>query len=127
MKTRNQFLKTVKQILFVGLLAIGVQQVSAQEAQPQGKGKMTPEQRIDMRVNKMKQNLNLSDDQVVKMKQLLTQKQSERSASSGNQQATTEERKNMMNEMAKILTPEQMAKMKEMRESQKGKGFSNDK
>lgn len=126
MKTRNQFLRIIKRILFVGLLAIGVQQAVAQEAHAGGKGKMTPEQRIDMRVSKMKQDLNLSDDQAVKVKQLLMQKHSEHKAS-GNQQATAEERKELKEELAKILTPEQMAKMKEMHASQKGKGSSGHK
>lgn len=82
--------------------------------------KMTPEQRVDMRLSKMKQNLNLSDEQVSKVKQLLLQEQNKLKANKGNKEAMKAEHAYLMEELAKILTPEQMTKFKQTR-SQQGK------
>jgi len=81
-------------------------------------GKMTPDQRIEMKVNKMKQQLNLSDDQVAKIKPLLQAEVTARQ--SGDKQAMKDNHTKMMAEMGKILTPDQLTKYKAMAEQRMG-------
>ena len=103
---------------------INVVQPQQNAGQPVGNGqhpKMTAEERVQMRVNKMKENLNLSNEQAFKVQQLFVEQEKVRTANQANNaEARTNEREKMMDELSKILTPEQMTKFKEMRQNQRG-------
>ena len=112
--------KMIRVALFTALITSGFGlSLFAQQAQPAQqdqaqKGKMTPEQRADMRVNRMKQNLNLTDEQASKIKALIVQQQNEHKTDSASLQG---ERKHIMDELAKILTADQMTKYKQQMHS----------
>jgi len=91
--------------------------------QPQGNGqygKMTSDQRVQMRLAKMKESLNLTNDQAIKVQALLQEqeKQHEANMANHNAEAAKVNREKMKDELSKILTPEQMTKFKEMRKNQ---------
>ncbi len=97
--------------LFVAIACIAIK-VNAQDADAK-KMKMTPEQRTDKRVEGMKKRLNLTDAQIPKMRELILAQEKNNEADMKEKQ---ESRKKMIDEMQKILTPEQMAKFKENQE-----------
>ncbi len=108
--------------LFVALvMASGV----AFAAQRQGQGRMGKKGKptVEQRVNRMKADLNLTDQQAAQVKELFQKQEQERQTwRSNNPNATTEEirahREQMyrqMNEgLKKILTPEQYKKHEQM-------------
>jgi Spy/CpxP family protein refolding chaperone len=104
---KNQVVK------FIALCAIvcGVTVANAQSTSTQ-QSKMTPEQRSEMRLNKMKTDLNLTSDQSTRVKALLDAEANARS--SGDRQAMKTSHENMKTEMGKILTPDQMTKYNDM-------------
>ena len=117
---KKYFLKIIGSYIIICLFSVSCLQVAMAQQTPSTdsqKAKMTPEQRVEMRENRMKQNLNLTDDQVSKVKQLLLQQETARMANKGEVQSA--DRKSMMNDFAKILTPEQMTKFTQMRSQQK--------
>ena len=92
---------------------------NAQDAAAPAPQRKTTEQRIEMRVNHLKEKLALTDEQVVKLKALFTEQEKnrqEQKANSGERTAADmkEMRKKMSEDIEKILTPEQAAKYKEM-------------
>ena len=74
--------------------------------------KMTPEQRVEMRLNKMKSSLNLTDAQTAQVKTLLMSEVTARA--SGDKQKAMAAREKTSAEMSKILTPEQLTKYTQM-------------
>lgn len=81
---------------------------------------MTPEQKVEMRVKRLTEKLNLTEDQQKKLKELFTA-QDKSMRDGANRDERRESRQKMMDDLNKILTPEQQAKMKEMLEAQKQK------
>ncbi len=97
---------------------------NAQEAGGNAKpATMTPEQRSEMRLNRLKTSLNLTDEQVPKVKALLDAETAARS--SNDKQAMKDSHEKMTSEMSKILTPEQLTKYNQMVGQQKGKMHLN--
>jgi len=90
---------------------------------------LSPEQRANKMTSKMKKELNLSDDQEIKMKQANLEFAQQQEALRLKSEAIREERKNLMDahktKMQGILTPEQQQKaeqlMKERQEKRKEK------
>lgn len=99
----------MKKVLFLAfILVASLQQTNAQ--QRGGKGNMTPEQRVEQRMTKLSEELNLNDEQKEKIKALYLeffQTKMER-----------DERKSKMEELNKqiesVLTDEQQTKFKEL-------------
>lgn len=99
----------MKKVLFLAfILVASLQQTNAQ--QRDGKGNMTPEQRVEQRMTKLSEELNLNDEQKEKIKTLYLeffQTKMER-----------DERKSKMEELNKqiesVLTDEQQTKFKEL-------------
>ncbi len=89
----------------------------AQDQEKQ-KPKLTAEQRADMRVSHLKEKLNLTPEQSSKMRELLLAQEKIREADI---KEVKESRQKMIGEMENILTPQQMAKFKELQEKQKEK------
>lgn len=99
----------MKKVLFLALILVA----SLQQADAQGrgeKGNTTPEQRVEQRMTKLNEELNLNDEQKEKIKALYLeffQTKMER-----------EERKSKMEELNKqiesVLTDEQQTKFKEL-------------
>lgn len=86
-------------------------------------GKMTPDQRVEMKLNKMKSNLSLTDAQTAQVKTLLQTEATARA--SGNKDQMKEANEKMKAGMSTILTPEQMEKYKQMGQQQMGKMHMN--
>lgn len=99
----------MKKVLFLALILVAsLQQVDAQRRG--GKENTTPEQRVEQRMTKLSEELNLNDEQKEKIKALYLeffQTKMER-----------EERKSKMEELNKqiesVLTDEQQTKFKEL-------------
>lgn len=99
----------MKKVLFLALILVAsLQQADAQHLG--GKGNTTPEQRVEQRMTKLSEELNLNDEQKEKIKALYLeffQTKMER-----------EERKSKMEELNKqiesVLTDEQQTKFKEL-------------
>ena len=90
---------------------------SAYSQDEQGKHRqLTSEQRVELRIKHLAEKLSLSDDQVKKVKEVFTAAEKSRM---GNHDERTESRKKIQEEMEKILTPDQLAKWKEIQEQQK--------
>lgn len=97
------------------------------------KQKMTTEQRIEKRIERMKKNLNISDAQASEIRTILTNTKNQlqdriekmKSAPPSDKAAIRNELKSARlsthNEILRILTPEQRAKAESMREEMKGK------
>jgi len=93
-----------------------------------GPGTLTPEQRIEKRLAHAQKRLNLTDDQIAKLKAILEQnmakiqadRQAMRAAQLGpaKQDARKQlqtDAKSMREQMKTVLTPEQIKKFKELR------------
>lgn len=108
--------------------------VNAQNKKERGE-QLSPEQRVELRVKKLTLALDLTDKQQKEMKNLLLSKESERQQaienlkSENNKKLTADERFAMKNkaldqkiamkeEMKKILTKDQLAKLDKMNERQ---------
>jgi len=99
-------------------IGISVAGVTVSHAQ----GRMTPEQRVQNKLDKMKSELNLSDDQVGKLKPIMIKEQEEmmKLRNNGTDPETMKtERKKIASEYQKqitaVLTPEQQQKLKTMK------------
>lgn len=99
-------------ILTIGVLGIfGSNPIYAQ-------AKNDPDKKIEHRLKKMDEKLNLTEEQEAKMRDLFTRQMQTK-------QAQKEQRKAYKAEMKSILTAEQLAKLEEMRKEKaksKGKG-----
>ena len=90
-------------------------------AQDQGKRKQTtPEQRTDHRLERMRKDLSLTDEQSAKAKEVILAQEKARDTENKQMQQS---RKKLNDDLDKILTPEQREKreviMKERREKMK--------
>lgn len=106
---------------------LGTWGVQAQDASAK-KSDKTPEEKAEMLTNRMKKQLDLTDDQVTKVKTInlnhLTQMES-----INNEKLTSDERnakrktlkESYEKSLAEVLTTEQMTKFKEGRKKRKGK------
>jgi Spy/CpxP family protein refolding chaperone len=112
MKKRIIYLVSLCLILTAVAITANGQEVTHQQP------KMTPEQRTDRRMEMIKKNLSLTDAQVPKMKELILAQEKLRET---NKNEVKDGHKKMVSEMQKILTPEQMAKYKELQQQQKAK------
>ena len=95
--------------------------------------KLTPEARIEKRLERMKKNLNISDAQATQIRTILTNTKNQmqeriakmKSAPAEDKAALRNEFKSARlsthNEILRILTPEQRTKAEAMREEMKGK------
>jgi len=102
---------------FIALAFLLFTSIHTGQAQDQtGKPKMSAEQRTDKRVVAMRKKLNLSDEQVAKMKPLILAQEKIRES---NMKEARESHQKMMSEMEKILSPEQMDKFKALQQERK--------
>ena len=97
------------------------------------KSNLTPEQRVDLRLKKMTNALDLSADQQVKMKQLFLEKGTERSEMYKNRrqmtdlerqkakQAMLDRKMGFKTKMSEILTKEQVTKWESLQSERRGK------
>ncbi len=102
-----------------GLTLTGISAVHAQ-------GRMTPEQRTQNQLDKMKTELSLTDDQVAKIKPILSDRQAQmmKLRNDGADPSTMKaQRKTIMQDADKkitaILTPDQIQKYKDMKSKAK--------
>lgn len=121
------------------ILAVAVMVSSLSFAQPGQRERMSPEQRVDNQLKEMTASLNLTEKQQGEVKALLVEQSKKREAQRAEMksahekgvQPTDEQRATMKKDrideqlamktkMKKILTEEQLKKMKEMRK-EKGK------
>lgn len=111
--------------LFLSMAIVGLgtfamaQQADSPTNMRNGKNPQSMQMRGQKQMDRMKQELNLNDDQVMKIKALHEKNKANNKA---NKQ---ESRKNMDNEMKNILTPDQYTKwkdnMKARKQNMKGK------
>jgi len=94
--------------------------------------KMSPDQRVQMRIDKMKTELNLSDDQISKIKPILMdaqQKMMDMRKSGADPEAMKTQRKSIMMDSDKqitaLLNPEQQQKYNTMKAQMKQRGMQN--
>ncbi len=85
-------------------------------AQDNRTANMTPEERSQMRVDRYNKDLNLSTEQATKLKELFLKQESTRSEG---QEKQREFRQNFEKELNKILTPDQQARLKVLREKRR--------
>lgn len=109
--------------IFTGLTLAGVSGAYAQ-------GRFTPEQRIQMRMDKLKSELNLSDQQVTKIKPIVAssqQKMMKLRNSGGDPASLKTQRKAIMTDtdkqISEQLTPEQAKKFENMKQQMRGNGM----
>jgi protein CpxP len=98
--------KTLIPALFTAMIIGSTPLVHAEDESVQKHG-----EQMQQRMDKMKKELNLTDDQVKKMQVLHDKRKEEREA--------------MKKEMDEILTPEQQEKAKKMRDERKAKRKNN--
>ena len=108
------------------LFIIACLSISAAVAQPEVKReKKTPEERAEIMTSRMKKNLNLSDEQVAKVKAENLAFFQKQEAHQQELKAIQEKGKQIRNEhldnLKSILTPEQQEKAKELMDERKAK------
>ncbi|MGM9868861.1 MAG: hypothetical protein ACI30R_04450 [Sodaliphilus sp.] len=113
----------MKQLVFTLLVALlATTAVSAQhperKSKPGNYGEMTPEQMVEKRIEKMTRELNLTDEQQAKVREILTDE-----ANYENQvrQMVMKRKKQNAEKIEQLLTPEQKAKRDELHKKGKGK------
>lgn len=123
-------------LLFVGITAMAQEK---KERRPEGE-KLTKEQKVDLQVKKMTQELSLNEKQIKEVRTIVTQqvekreakraemevKKAEMKAKKAEKRAEmktkmAEEQAAVTSEMKKILTPEQFTKWEQNREEKKDK------
>jgi hypothetical protein len=109
-----------------GNLILGQTASQSKPAETQNASKgMTPEERADKRTEQLKGKLNLSPDQMPKVKQVLTNNEIELEKAlkeadqdkSARQSAADKNRIALVHEMSKVLNSDQTAKFKDMEEN----------
>ncbi len=124
-----------KQIkILVLAVVVGISSIAnADSSDPLAKNlqKVTPEQRIEKRIEKMKKNLNISDAQATEIRTVLTNTKNQmqdriakmKSAPAADKAAMRNEIKSTRlsthNEILRILSPEQRARAESMRDASK--------
>ena len=123
-------------LLFVGITAMAQEK---KERRPEGE-KLTKEQKVDLQVKKMTQELSLNEKQIKEVRTIVTQQVEKREAKRAEMEAKkaemkakkaekraeiktkmAEEQAAVTSEMKKILTPEQFTKWEQNREEKKDK------
>jgi Spy/CpxP family protein refolding chaperone len=93
--------------------------VNAQQQTTPSKGTQTNtpiKDRMDERMNRLKTELKLTPEQETKMREMMEKRRAERmSEIQKMREEKKQDRQEMKSEMEKILTPEQMEKLKNMR------------
>ena len=84
--------------------------------------KLSPEQRTERRLQRMKKDLALTDDQASKMKELIYAQEKMRDNS---QDEKISAHKNMNAKLREILTPERQTKYRQQREGRKKQMMEN--
>lgn len=111
-----------KIILMFAVVAIASASIFAQESKSSRK---SPEERTEKIIEKMKTDLILTDDQVSKLKPVILKREQQREALRAEMNAGKEDQKKIAREaeedLKKILTPEQMEKLKQQRKEMREK------
>lgn len=111
-----------KIILMLAVVAIATMSMFAQESM---KPRRSPEERTEKIVEKMKTDLSLSNDQVSKLKPIILKREHQREEWRAKMSTEKESHKKMAREteedFKKILTPEQMEKLKSQRKEMREK------
>ena len=110
----------------LGTFAMAQQTQSSTMKMKNGDMKQKMEMHQQKRLDKMKTDLNLNDDQMMKIKMMQQERAQDRqNKMAGKRDAKMQNRKNEKNQMKQILTPEQYTKweshMKDKMEKNKGK------
>jgi len=108
------------------LFIIACLSISAAVAQPEAKReKKTPEERAEIMTLRMKKNLNLSDEQVAKVKAenlaFLQKQEAHRLELKEIHEKRKQLRSEHLNNLKTVLTPEQQEKAKELMDERKSK------
>lgn len=110
--------KSVVLIASVFLLSLFTLNLSAQDQEK--RKQLTPEQRTEHRLERMKKDLSLTDEQSAKAKEVIIEQEKARDVEN---KQLRESHKKLSDDLDKILTPEQREKreamMKERREKMK--------
>lgn len=106
----------MKKLLLAILFATALQVASAQETAPQQQ--ISSEKRIEMRLERLKTELALTDEQLPKIKELLMQQDGLRDRKPEERRAAFQE---IQTKMDAILTPEQKEKQKALQEERRKK------
>jgi Spy/CpxP family protein refolding chaperone len=132
---------TMKRIIYSAMLALFCQlaffQTVFSQTNVNNPKNHTPEQKADMHVKKMTQDLNLTSDQVPKVKSIMVDKIQKmdalrtKYANSTDKKAMHQEMKTIRDqkeaELKAVLTPDQYAKHVQMREQEKQKRMKDKK
>lgn len=106
----------MRKLLSAIFFATSLQVAIAQEPAPQRQ--ITPEKRIEMRLERLKTELSLTEEQVPKVKELLVQQDALRNLKPEERNAGFRE---LQTKMDALLTPEQKEKQKAMQEERRKK------
>ena len=118
---KNQFLNQV--LKAAGLLFFCFMFSNTSFAQAQARQQLSPEQRATQKTDRMKAELSLTDDQYKRIYALNLEKANAMQQARKEEADRKAEREKYHTALKSILTPEQMAKMKEKRKDhRKGSG-----
>ncbi|HNR19947.1 MAG: hypothetical protein IPJ79_02160 [Bacteroidetes bacterium] len=106
----------MRKLLSAIIFATSLQVAIAQETAPQRQ--ITPEKRIEMRLERLKTELSLTEEQLPKVKELLTQQDALRDLKPEERSAGFRE---IQTKMDALLTPEQKEKQKTLQEERRKK------
>jgi Spy/CpxP family protein refolding chaperone len=106
----------MKKLLSTILVATSLQFAIAQDAAPARQ--VSPEKRIEMRLERLKTELSLTNEQLPKIKELLMQQDGLRDLKPEERRAAFQE---IQTKMDAILTPEQKEKQKALQEERRKK------
>lgn len=111
-----------KIILMLAVVASASVSLFAQESKQPTK---SPEERTEKIIGKMKGDLTLTDDQVVKLKPVILKREQQRDEMRAKASADRDSHKKLAQDteedLKKILTPEQMEKLKQQRKEMREK------
>lgn len=108
----------MKKLVFALALSLFTAPIFAQQG-PGDKADRTPEERIEMRLRRMAEQLNLSDEQIEAVKPILQDFHQAEAKAREEQKARREEVKEKLSE---VLSEEQMSQLEKMRVDRREKG-----
>ena len=115
----------MKKILVAALLLVGLTTFAQGKGKPQEE-KMSTEQKVAQKVERITSELNLSEKQVAEIKIMVEKEMAQKEANKAKLKAlreelkpTKEEREAVKAEMKRILTPEQFDKLQAIQKSKK--------
>lgn len=116
-------MKRLVTVLVAGTIGIGA--AFAQGPHHPGPGhdreRLSDEERIEMRINRMQECLNLSDEQAGELKELLISQNEKRQKAIADHRAEMQKmHEQNMADIEKLLTPEQISQWKEMKNHRDG-------